>query len=82
MAGARLREARYVRDTCTSPARHGMPQVTHDWDRRLLVCLLQQQLLPGSISAPPKGQPPTVPTCDTLLPDKMATGVMELNQVR
>ncbi|KAL6756408.1 dynein heavy chain and region D6 of dynein motor-domain-containing protein [Haematococcus lacustris] len=60
-------------------------KVTQDWDRRLLVVLLQAQLTPrsagegGEAQAVPPGS--AVPTVESLLPPKVASGVMELQQV-
>lgn len=70
-------------------------QVTHDWDRRLLESILQQQLLPGTDianntfgdSAAPGQVPgtascPTIPTADTLLPERVMGGVLEFSTIR
>jgi len=43
-----------------------LSQVSQDWDRQLLVLLLQQQLMPGS--APNPCGTPSLPTIDDLLP--------------
>ncbi|PNH11127.1 Cytoplasmic dynein 2 heavy chain 1 [Tetrabaena socialis] len=45
-------------------------KVTDDWDRRLLVCLLRQQLLPGVA--------PAAATVESLFPDKLAACTSDL----
>ena len=53
------------------------PQVSQDWDRRLLVSLLQQQLMPGS-ALNPCGDT-TLPSVDELMPGvqkQLSGGVM------
>lgn len=47
-------------------------KVTHDWDRRLLMCLLRQQVLQGEA---------TTPTVSTFFPEKLANCTMELGAI-
>ncbi|GLC47373.1 hypothetical protein PLESTM_002066000, partial [Pleodorina starrii] len=48
-------------------------KVTHDWDRRLLVCLLSQQLQPSEAVA--------AATLETLLPERLSGGSQDLSVV-
>lgn len=51
-------------------------KVTHDWDRRLLVTLLSQHILPG-LATNGFGPTPTA-TIDSLLPERLAACGMDL----
>ncbi|MEW5313637.1 MAG: hypothetical protein WDW38_005189 [Sanguina aurantia] len=54
-------------------------RVTHDWDRRLLVTLLSQHLLPG-LATHGYGPAPTA-TVESLLPERLASCGMDLHLV-
>ncbi|MEW5300897.1 MAG: hypothetical protein WDW36_003791 [Sanguina aurantia] len=54
-------------------------RVTHDWDRRLLVTLLSQHLLPG-LATSGLGPAPTA-TVGSLLPERLASCGMDLHLV-
>ncbi|EFJ51362.1 dynein heavy chain [Volvox carteri f. nagariensis] len=48
-------------------------KVTHDWDRRLLVCLLSQQLKPSDVAA--------AATLESLLPERLSSCTQDLSVV-
>jgi dynein heavy chain len=55
-------------------------KVTHDWDRRLLVCLLRQQIMPrgGGVGG---GGPPSLATVQSLLPARLSSCSLDLAQI-